>query len=64
LVDIFIPDLANARFAEEDANEGGVILLGPFLYREDQGVRVVLRRVTELEIPIHGKLYNKQIQII
>lgn len=64
LVNIFIPDLANTRFAEEDPNEGWVIPLGPFLYWEDQGVCVVLWWITELKIPIHGKLHNKQIATV
>jgi len=59
LVDVITPDPANASFAEEDADEGGVISSRPILYREHQWVGVVLWRVTELEEPVHGKLYNK-----
>jgi hypothetical protein len=56
LINIFIPYLANTRFAEEDTNKGRIILFGPFLDWEYQWVGVVLRWVAELEVPIHGKL--------
>jgi len=61
LVDVFIPEPANASFAEEDADEGGVISLRPILYRKHQRVGEVLWWVTELEVPVQGKLYNKYI---
>jgi hypothetical protein len=61
LVDVFITDLANTRFAEEYANEGGVVSLGPFLYWKHQRVGVVLWWVTELEVTVHGELCNKQV---
>jgi hypothetical protein len=61
LVDVFISDLANASFAEEDADEGWVVPLRPLLYRKHQRVGVVLWWVTELKVPVHGKLYNKYI---
>ena len=61
LVDVVLPDPANASFAEEDADEGGVVSPRPILYREHQRVGVVLWWVTELEVPVHGKLYNKYV---
>ena len=61
LVDVIIPDPANTSFAEEDADEGGVVSSRPILYRKQQRVGEVLWWVAELEVPVQGKLYNKYI---
>lgn len=59
LVDVGGPDGTDPTFAEEYADESRVVLLRPISDRETERVRVVLRRVTELQVPVHRDLTGK-----
>lgn len=62
LVGVFRPHVSNAAFAEENTNEGRIIDLRPIPDWEGQGIGVVVRRVTELDIAVHRYLGKKKIK--
>lgn len=56
LVNVCWTNRANTTLAEEYADESWVVLLGPVLIWKTEGVGVVIRRVAELDKPVHGQL--------
>lgn len=53
-IDVLVPQVTDPALAEEDTDEGWIVLFRPVPHREHQGILVVWWGITELQITVEG----------